>query len=204
MDKPFYELSNAEFLPWLVNLITIINENRADLPITAAQIAALEARRDSHETKLNAQTATDEAAKAATRDINDDRVLSNAEVSFINTVFKANKSIPRELIIQMGFRVSEGRTSPPPNEPTNLIVMPNAAGYTDLKWNKNGNKPNTIFEIEAQYEGNPNWTYVDAVQGIKYRHLNQTVGKQVVYRIRAKRAGQESAFSSSAVAYYKG
>lgn len=204
MDKPFYELSNAEFLPWLINLINIINENRADLPITAAQITALEARRDSHEIKLNAQVAADEAAKAATRDINDDRVLTNSEVSFINTILKANKSIPRELLIQMGFRVSEGRTSPPPNEPTNLIVMPNAAGYTDLKWSRNGNKQTTLYDIEAQYEGSANWVHVETVQTLKYRHTDQTVGKQVVYRVRARRAGQESGFSSAGVAYYKG
>lgn len=204
MDKPYYELSNAEFLPWLINLINIINEEKASLPITADKIAALEARRDSHETKLNAQTAADEAAKAATRDINDDRALSNSDVSFINAIFKADKNIPREVLIRMGFRVSEGKTSSPPNEPTNLIVMPNAAGYTDLKWEKNGNKRTTLYEIEAQYDGNPEWVHVETVPTLKYRHENQTVGKQVVYRVRAKRAGQTSAFGSAGVAYYKG
>ncbi|HQU85187.1 MAG TPA: fibronectin type III domain-containing protein [Pyrinomonadaceae bacterium] len=204
MDKPFYELSNAEFLPWLINLINIINKNKTSLPITADKITALEARRDSHETKLNAQIAADEAAKSATRDINDDRELSNADVSFINTIFKADKSIPRELIIEMGLRPDAERTSPPPNDPTNLIVMPNAAGYTDLKWSRNGNKQTTLYDIEAQYDGNPEWVHVETVQTLKYRHENQTVGKQVVYRVRARRAGQASAFSSAGVAYYKG
>lgn len=203
-DKPYYELNNAEFLPWFKNLIRIITDNKGSLPIAPAKIALLEARRDSHELKLNAQTEADASAQAATREINDDRKLTNEEVSFINTVFKADKTIPRELLLEMGFKVSEGKTSSPPNDPLNLLVIPNAAGYTDLKWDKNGNKPNTIYDIEAQYDGQLNWEHVQSISATKYRHLNQRVGVQVVYRIKAHRAGQASSFSSAAVAYYKG
>lgn len=203
-DKPFYELNNAEFLPWLTNLIQIISANQATLPITAAKLAALEARRESHATKLDAQVAAEAVSQSATRDINDDRKLSNADVSFINTIFKADKSIPRELLVEMGFKVSEGKTSTPPNDPLSLLVMPNVAGYTDLKWDKNGNKSGTIYDIEAQYFGNPEWQHVESVSATKYRHLNQQVGKQVVYRVRARRAGQASGYSSPAVAYYQG
>lgn len=203
-NKPYYELGNAEFLPWLENLINVINVNRATLPISADKITALEARRASHETKLNRQTEAEAASQSATRDLNDDRKLSNEDISFINTVFKADKSIPRELLVEMGLRVSDGKTSPPPNEPSNLLVTPNAAGYTDLKWDKNGNKPNTIYDIQAQTDGTATWEHVESVNATKYRHLNRKVGEQVVYRVRARRAGQESAWSSPAVAYYKG
>jgi len=203
-DKPYYELNNAEFLPWLNNLIKKITDNKTTLPITADKIAALQARRDSHAAKLDAQEEADAAAQAATREINDDRKLSNEDISFINTTFKADKTIPRELLLDMGFKVSDSKTSSPPNEPSNLMVVPNVAGYTDLKWDKNGNKPNTIYDIEAQTGESTEWKHVESVSGTKYRHLNQKAGVQVVYRVRAKRAGQTSGFSSAAVAYYNG
>jgi hypothetical protein len=203
-DEPYYRLNHAEFLPWFNNLIKKITDNKAALPITADKIVALEERRDSHAAKLDAQAEADAAAQAATREINDDRKLSNEDISFINTTFKADKTIPRELLLDMGFKVSDGKTSTPPNEPTNLTVVPNVAGYTDLKWDRNGNKPSTIYEIESQTGESAEWKYVDSINGTKYRHLNQRAGVQVVYRVRAKRAGQTSGFGSAAVAYYQG
>lgn len=203
-NKPYYELNNAEFLIWLNNLITIIIANRANLPITQAQIDALVARRDSHETKLNKQLAAERAAESATRDITDDRVLSNAEVSFINTTFKIDKSIPRELLIEMGINPNEGRTSPAPNQPLDLTVAPNAAGFNELRWNRSDNKPNTIFVIEAQIGDAPDWTYVFSTSEAKYTHEGQKPGVQVAYRVKATRKGESSPYSSVAVAYFKG
>jgi len=193
-DKPYYELSNEEFLPWLNNFTEKATAKKAQLPITDAQLAALTARRDSHQTKLNAQVAAEQAAKAATRDLNDDRAASNSEVGFFNTTFKADKSIPRELIIELGLRVSESKTSPPPAVPLDLTVTANA----------NGNKPNTIFVWEYQIEGETEWHYLISTSDTKTTHSKQKPGQQIAYRCKATRAGQESAYSNVAVAYFKG
>lgn len=203
-DKPYYELNNAEFLPWIINFITVILANQSVLPITHDQITALEARRDSHQAKLNAQIAAEQAAQAATRDINDDRVLSNAEVGFFNTTFKATKTIPRELLIEMGLKVSDGRTSPPPADPLELTVTAYANGNNELKWLRNGNKPNTIFDIEAQIGDSTEWVHIKSTTETSFTHTDQKPGVQVVYRVRATRDGRESAWSNTAVAYFKG
>lgn len=200
-DKPYYDLSNPEFLPWLKNFIEVVTANQADLPITAAQITSLNARYTEHEAKLNAQTAAEEAAQSATRDLNDSRGMSNAEISYFNTIFKADKTIPRELLVQMGLKVSEGATSPPPAEPLDLTVTPNASGFNELKWKRNGNKPNTVFIIEAQVDGG-DWVQVGAVTETKFVHENQIPGKQIAYRVKATRDKRESAWTTPVVAYY--
>ena len=204
MDKPFYEMNPSEFFLWLTNFLEVVNANIADLPITPEQFSALTARRSELQNKINAAIAKAQALEAANLALGEEHKETSEEISYFNTIFKAKKSIPRELLAQMGLKVSQGKTSSLPNEPLNLMVMPNVAGYTDLKWDKNGNKPNTIYDIEAQTDGSAAWTHVESVNGTKYRHMNQTVGKQVVYRVRAKRAGQTSGFSSAAVAYYNG
>lgn len=204
MDKAFYEMNASEFFLWLTNFLEVVNVNIADLPITPEQFSALTARRSELQSKINAAIAKAQALEAANIALGEEHRETSEEVGYFNTIFKAKKSIPRELLTQMGLKISQGKNSSPPNEPLNLMVMPNVGGYTDLKWDRNGNKPNTIYDIEAQTDGNAAWAHVESVNGTKYRHLNQQVGKQVVYRVRAKRAGQTSGFSSAAVAYYNG
>lgn len=204
MDEPYYRLTNAEFLLFLNNLINVIQTNIAELPITPAQLDALKARRDSHQTKLNAQVEAEEAAKAATRNLNDERPLGNSDVSYWNNAFKNEKSIPRELIVEMGFKVSEGKTSPPPSEPLNLTVKANANGENDLKWEANSNKQNTIYIVETQADGAEKWEYLASVSALSYTHKNQKPGTQCAYRVKATRKGEESAYSNVAVAYFSG
>jgi hypothetical protein len=202
-DKPFYKLSNPEFSPWLKNFIEVVTANQADLPITAAQIASLTSRSTGHDTKLNAQTAAEEASQAATRDLNDDREISNDEVGYFSTIFKADKTIPRELLLQMGLQVSEGRTSPPPNVPLDLTVTPSASGVNVLKWKRNDNKKMTVFIVEAQEEGK-DWVVIGGVTETTFEHKNVTPGVQIAYRVKATRDKRESEYSTPAVAYFKG
>jgi hypothetical protein len=62
-------------------------------------------------------------------------------------------SIPRELLIEMGIKVSEGRNSSPPTVPLDMSVTVSADGNNTLKCKRNGNKKNTIFVWEYQIEG---------------------------------------------------
>ena len=102
----------------------------------------------------------------------------------------------------MGLQVSDGATSPPPAEPTDLTVTPNASGFNELKWKRNGNKPNTVFIVEAQVDGAGDWVQVGAVTETTFVHENQIPGKQIAYRVKARRDKRESVWSGTAVAYY--
>ena len=202
-EKPFYKLSNPEFSPWLTNFIQIVVANKDVLPITTVQITSLQNRLTEHDSKLNAQTAAEEASKAATTDLNSSRLVSNDEIGYFSTIFKADKTIPRELIVQMGLPVSEGKTSPPPEVPLDLTVKPNASGVNALKWKRNGNKQNTIFIVEAQEEGK-DWVVIGGVTETTFEHKGVKPGVQIAYRVKATRDKRESEYSTSAVAYYKG
>lgn len=202
-DKPFYKLSNPEFSPWLTNFIAVVTANQAELPVTAAQITSLQNRLTEHDTKLDTQTAAEEASKAATTDLNSSRQVSNDEIGYFSTIFKADKKIPRELIVQMGLQVSEGKTSPPPDQPLDLTVTPNASGVNVLKWKRNSNKKTTVFIVEAQEEGK-DWVQIGGVTETTFEHKNVTPGVQIAYRVKATRDKRESEYSTTAVAYYKG
>jgi hypothetical protein len=204
MSKPYYKLNPEEFIPWLTNFIEIVNVNQAMLPITAAQIAALTTQRDTIQDKLNARVAAEQAAEAATVALNGAHGETRGEISFFNSTFKANKTIPRELLEELGLNVSGGKTSPPPNVPLDLTVVPNAAGFNELRWNGNGNKRTTVYIIEAQTAGSPNWIQVGAINATRWTHQNQKPGVEIGYRVKATRAGQESPWGSPAVAYFNG
>lgn len=202
--KPYYELKPEEFIPWLTNFIEIAGGRIKELPITAEQIASLTARRDAMQVKLNAKVAAEQASESATTALGGEYDETKSEFSYFNTTFKANRSIPRALLEELGLNVSDGKTSPPPSEPLNVTVLPNAAGYNEVTWEKNGNKRNTIYVVEAQTAGKPDWVLVGAVNVLRFSHKDQKPGTQVAYRVKATRAGRESAWSGSVVAYYNG
>jgi len=74
-----------------------------------------------------------------------------------------------------------------------------------LKWNRNGNKQNTIFVIEAQIGDTATvWAYVDSTSETTYTHGAQKPGVQVAYRVKATRKGESNPWSQTAIAYFKG
>jgi hypothetical protein len=203
MNKAYYDLSNPEFLVWLTNFITVITAKKSQLPITDEQITALNDLRTSLEEKINQQAAAEEASRAATQTTASARTSGNSEISFFNTAFKNDKSIPEELLTEMGLKVAQPDTSPAPAVPLELMVTANADGSNELKWKRNGNKQNTIFIIEAQTGGAGNWVQVGATSDTTFTHTGQQPGVEVAYRVKATRSKRESGWSNTAVAYFK-
>ena len=85
----------------------------------------------------------------------------------------------------MGINPRVGtRTHGEPKTPDGLTAQGYAEGTNALLWNRNGNKPNTIFVIEAQIGDAPGFVQVGSTGATRFRHTGQTPGVRVLYRHR--------------------
>jgi hypothetical protein len=202
MSKTIYPANNAEFLIWLVNFITVAAANKVVLGLTDGQVTVLENLRAEFSTQLNEQQAKREAAIAATTLVNGSRKLLNSEIGSLNAIFKANKSVAPELLEEMGLNAGgDSVVSSVPVAPVDLVVSGSSDGTNKLKFGNGGNRPRTIYVIEAQIGDSPNYVFVAVTSKTRFDHKNQKPGVRVFYRVKAVNGDLESAYSNIAVIY---
>lgn len=205
MSKPFYHMNPEELLPWLLNFITVARARIAELPmITVAQLDQLEDEMNELQLRLNARVAAEEAKESAVEALDAAYKSNGTKSSFFNTVIKADKSVPRELIEALGLPVSNETNRATLKTPLDLTVAPQADGNNHLKFDRNANPRAAIFIIEARIGDDPEWKYVTSTTESKFTHEGQTPGVQIAYRVKATHKGESSAWSAVAVAYFKG
>jgi hypothetical protein len=68
-----------------------------------------------------------------------------------------------------------------------------ANGVNELRWNRTGNAPTTIFFVENRLAGSTTWGFVAAITGTRFNHMGQTPGQEQYYRVTSIRAGVNSA-----------
>lgn len=199
----FSTMSDAELINWMTNCITVAEPNPEKYGLTAAQVTALKAKRNDLIAKMNARIAADDAAKAATAAQTASRNSAEPDCSYLTTIIKANPNISDADKIALGIEPKKAPTRTAPVTPTGLIVNGYENGTNFLKWERAGNKPNTMFIIECREEGETDFKYLAATTETSYEQKSATVGRQCAYRAKAQRSGEESAYSNVAVVYMK-
>ena len=199
-----YPDNDTLFSQWLQNFIAVANNNLPALSMTAADITALQAIRTDLDAKVTADTSAKEAAAAASAARKTSRKTANMQASFRSKAIVANPGISNSLKEQLGLNVPSPKTVTPPVAPASVSVQPFANGINALSWGRAGNRPNTQYVIEAKRSQNGAWQIVDVTTKTKYDHIAQTPGRQVLYRVKAKRGDLVSGYSTGAVAYEDG
>lgn len=198
----FYPTNDAQFSVWLGNFIAVANANLTALGMTTADITALTALKTDLDAKVAAAQTAQEAAVAATAARKVARKAVNDSVGPKGRIIGENPAISNALKEELGLRVRDTTPTPIiPVPPTDLAAQGLANGVNVLKWKSGGNKPGTLYIIEARIGAAAAFTMIDTVTSTRYEHKNQTPGVRVFYRIKAKRASSESNYSTEAVVY---
>ncbi len=202
MISNLYRMSDAEFSVWLENFNTVIEANKVELNVSNDQVLEMLGLQTGHNTALTEKQSADELKQSKTANLRQKRRDAMKKVAFYNKIFKADENIPTSLIELAGFDANDGiPTSSTPQQPINLVANGFSNGNNELKWNKNGNKPNTVYIIEGRLESEANFSFVGTTTKQKFAHKNQTPGARMFYRVKAQRHDQESTFSNTAVVY---
>jgi len=202
MAKRLYPSNDADFAVWAANLIKKATDNKAALDLSDARLAALEGKITNFDENLALKRRKKDESKAQTTLVKGLRSDLNGEMSLLNSEFKAIDDLPPDILEEMGLTPNKKRSaSVAPFEPSELIVSGTSDGVNSLKWNRNGNRPGTMFIIEARIGEADDWAMIDVVTGSTYKHRNQKPGVTAQYRVKAKRGELESGSSNMAVVY---
>lgn len=197
-----YPTSHGDFILWLGNFIKVARDNQSALGLTIADIGELETILQDTTDALTQQVAAQEAARAATANMDTTRTSANTTVSYRSRAISINPNIPDSLKEQLGLNVADKkRGTVPLHAPTGLVVEGGSEGTNKLRWERNGNIPGTQFIIEARIADSKEFAFVAVTTKTTYNHRNQKPGVFAVYRLRATRSDELSGYSNEVVIY---
>lgn len=195
------KLSHTEFKSLLEEIIAKANTAPADFGLTADVMTAVGNSRAGMNTKIADNISKKDAAKASTSALNAERKSGDELVSELKAMMRLAK-MPSEKFLEIGLDADDVVQTPSaPQTPLDLLVEGFSNGNNNLKFNRNGNKQNTIFNVEAKIGGAADFVIVGSTTKTTWVHKNQTPGVKVVYRVRAQRGDDYSDYSNPATVY---
>ncbi|MBS1714875.1 MAG: hypothetical protein JST30_11130 [Armatimonadetes bacterium] len=199
----YNKLSDAQLSDWLANLAVTAAANSGTLGLTPPQIAQLNTANTAFAASLTNKIAKANDAMVATMGKNDQRASSLLTVRTLANQWQANPNVPDSLIQQLGLNVhTNDHSERPVYQPTDFVAL-GCDQVNSLKWEKNGNFPNTVYMIELQLPGGE-WEILDSTMKAKYEHEGTTAGEQVSYRVYAQRGTKKSLPSNVATVFSSG
>ena len=193
---------DAEFQLWLANFVTVAGANVAALGLLPADITALSGAQATFGGNLGQMKALQASAKAAVATKDASRKTVNNQVRSIVRRIQSNPAVTAALKNQLNINPrNTPKTRTPPAQPTYLLASPDSSGVNSLAWNRNGNKPNTTFVIEAMLGASTTFEQIGTTTKTKFDHTGQTPGVKATYRVIAERADMSSLPSQSVTVY---
>ncbi|HQU84516.1 MAG TPA: hypothetical protein PKY59_15365 [Pyrinomonadaceae bacterium] len=194
-------LSNSEFVNLLNEIATKADGNAADFGLTQDLIDEAKTRKIGLQAKVSDQIAKRDAAKAATTVVTQTRKSDDQFVSDLKAKMRLEKVSP-DKFIEAGFDADDSiQTVIVPQTPTDLVVEGFSNGTNKLKFNRNGNKKNTVFLVDAKIGNAADSVIVGTTTKTTFEHKNQKPGVKVTYRVRAQRGDDLSDYSNPATVY---
>lgn len=205
MNKPYYHMSKPELRVMFNTLSTVAAANTGALGLSPAQLTEIQNQNTLFATSVTDQQNAQAAARGAVADCTTERADSIELIGRYAAMWKANPAVSDELIAQLGLPPrNQGGDHLPVFAPADLAALGCSNGVNSLKWNRNGNFSGVSYVIEAAYDGTTDWEIVDVSSLTKFDHADQVPGREVAYRVYARRRNIESAPSNTAIVYLSG
>ncbi len=198
----YNNMPDAQFLTFAENFVSVAELNATPLGIDEGQIGQMTTALNQYGSALTGQANAHDAAKAATITKKAKKAAMLDIVRLYANQWQANPSISSTLKQELGLPIHDTTPTPRPVfTPSDLYVRTICSGTNWLRWNRSGNFPYTSFEIQYSYDEPNAWQWLDVTTRSEFRHIGQTPGRAVYYRVRAKRPTGVSDWSNVGVAY---
>ena len=202
MPNDYLPKRDTELSLWLGNFITVAQANITLLAFLPADLMNLSNDNATFTGNVSQLNAAKETLKSATQNKNVARKKAVADARALARRVQSNAAVTPGLKSLLGLNP---KTNKPgvvqPVTPTDLVADGYSNGVNELKWNRNGNHPSTVFLVEAQIGTATEFTQIGAVTAAKFTHSGVTPGMKVVYRVRARRRNVVSDPSNFATLY---
>ena len=202
MAQDFLPEGETQFKAWLDNFVTQCAKYDDVLGLDAESYGEIALKTNAYDAALGTTVSLKEELKGATAFKGDKRADISSLVRSYARQWKSNPAIPSNVLGALGIVSSS--TSGPVVTVTGLQINACANGVNEIKWNRTGNAPSTIFLVENRMNLSTDWDFVAAVTRTNYNHEGQTPGQAQFYRITSIRAGVNSAPCAEVGVYTSG
>ena len=160
-NTSFSKMNDTDFYNWILNFVAVAEVDPPKYGMTDAQILALSNKATDFVQKITARQRVDDAFKTAVLAQRASREGLEPEISFLNTIIKANPALTDAEKQAVGIEPLKAQTFSPPTRPEALVVNGFEDGRNFLKWKRAGNKNNTQFIIEYKKGDAAEFSYLD-------------------------------------------
>lgn len=195
------KLSHSEFKNLLENIASKATGDPSVFGLTPEIVTAVTNSRGEITNGIADNIAKKDAARAATTVLLSKRKTGDDLVSHIKATMRLAR-MPSEKFHELGLDGDDPSNTPAaPQTPLDLLAEGFSGGNNRLKFRRNGNRPQTIFIVEAKIGAAETFSIVGTTTKTTFLHKNQTPGVKIVYRVRAQRNDEFSDYSNSAIVY---
>jgi len=217
--KDFLPTNDEKFAAWLNNYITVATGNQQQLGLTDADMLADNQHLANVLQTINTAKTAAAASKAASKAKATNRTTAAAAVRAQSKRIQLQPNVPDNLLLELGLPVRQKPGTPgtvAPVRPATVSANPHASGTNTIKWKNNGNKPGTIYVVQALTPAPGTkmtladvhlpaaanaWNYVTSISSTRFLHDGCTPGQTMYYRIIAQRGTKASVPSDTVVVY---
>lgn len=196
--------SDLELLDGWSNFAAVATNNQAALQLSASEVAEITNAVALFVSDYGSMVRARIAAQAATTQKDDTRSSTRAVINKWAKIFRANEAISDALLTELLLAPHQTPgSSTTPTQPLDLVANSNGEGWTQLKWNRNGNKPGTTFQIWQKSSATDLWVMVGSTTKTRWTTA-LVVGKYAAFQVIATRASMASIASTPIVLWHSG
>lgn len=179
--------SDAKLRNQVINFLEQTALNADELGATLEEIELLTDNIEAFAQDMDHVVATQTAARSAVAAKNASRATLRAQIAQFSKTWRANPSISDATLAQLNVppHQTPGNHSPT-TTPTSLGYSVNTENLITLRWDANGNKKGTIYNVEASGDGT-NWSVVRTTTS-KKTQLTGVPGQTLYFRVIAIRS----------------
>lgn len=167
-----------------------------ELGLSPADLAEIDEASSAFSEDLLLLIAAKAAMHSATVRKDAQKEASQAVIAKWAKIFRANPEISDATLINLQVaphHVQGAQTRP--TAPTKLVADSDGQGNISLRWNREGNRNGTIFEIQSRTASDNEWRFIGTTTKVSFK-LQATVGQYIGFRVRATRASKVSPAST--------
>lgn len=181
-------MTDDQYAIALQTFVNVAALNATVLNLTPTEVATIANTAEAFRDNVLEVDAKKFDLRKATSSKNDVRSDARTIVSNYAKEWRANNAISDGILANLQLpphKPPVNRT--PPTTPTELVLSVDNVGVLTLRWNRNGNKPTTIFEVETAESSAGPWATTDVTTKTKITYEG-TPGVPVWFRVKARRA----------------
>lgn len=202
MTTDFLPGQDAALRKWLDDFTGSLMNYQSVLGITAAQMQTITLDKTTFQNALSDVSTTKTTLKSVVAAKETARQKAEADVRALVHNIQGNPNATPTIKAALGINTGNTpREHTEPVTPTVVTATAQSNGVNTLRWNRTGNKPTTIFIVEAQIGTSTAWVQVGSTLKTRIALEGNVPGQRVNYRVYASRNKRNSAPSAPITVY---